>query len=122
MSLYPFVRPFAFALEAERAHRAAIAALKLMPARLPPRFPDSLKTSLAGLEFRSPVGLAAGFDKDAEVPEQMLSLGFGFVEVGTITPKPQSGNPKRRLFRLSEDRAIINRMGFNNEGQPAAFA
>jgi dihydroorotate dehydrogenase len=122
MSLYPLIRPFAFALDAERAHRATIAALKLMPARLPPRFPDSLKTGLGGLDFPSPVGLAAGFDKDAEVPEQMLSLGFGFVEVGTITPKPQSGNPKPRLFRLSEDHAVINRMGFNSRGQPAAFA
>src|SRR5690242_19653061 len=114
MALYPLFRPLAFALDAERAHRAAIAALKLMPARPPPKFPDSLRTSVAGLEFPSPVGLAAGFDKDAEVPEQLLSLGFGFVEVGTITPKPQSGNPKPRLFRLSEDRGVINRMGFNN--------
>jgi len=122
MALYPFFRPFAFALDAERAHRAAIAALKLMPARLPPKFPDSLRTSLAGLDFPSPIGIAAGFDKDAEVPQQLLSLGFGFVEVGTITPKPQSGNPKPRLFRLMEDRAFINRMGFNNDGQPAAFA
>lgn len=122
MSLYPLVRPFAFALDAEKAHRAAIAALKLMPARLPPAFPNSLKTSVAGLDFPSPVGLAAGFDKDAEVPAQMLRLGFGFVEVGTLTPKAQPGNPKRRLFRLIEDRAVINRMGFNNEGQPAAFA
>ena len=120
--LYSLVRPFAFALDAERAHRATIAALKLMPARRPPKFPDLLRTSLAGLDFPSPVGLAAGFDKDAEVAEQMLSLGFGFVEVGTITPRPQSGNPKPRLFRLSEDHAVINRMGFNNEGQPAAFA
>lgn len=122
MSLYPFFRPFAFALDAERAHRGAIAALKLMPARLPPKIPDSLRTSVAGLDFPSPVGLAAGFDKDAEVPQQMLSLGFGFVEVGTLTPRPQSGNPKPRLFRLVEDRAVINRLGFNNEGQPAAFA
>lgn len=121
MALYPLFRPFAFALDAEKAHRAAIAALKLMPPRLPPRFPDSLRTSVAGLDFSSPVGLAAGFDKDAEVPEQLLSLGFGFVEVGTLTPKAQSGNPKPRLFRLVEDKAVINRMGFNNEGQPAAF-
>ena len=71
---------------------------------------------MAGLDFPSPVGLAAGFDKDAEVPEQMLGLGFGFVEVGTVTPQPQAGNPKPRLFRLSEDRAVINRMGFNNHG------
>jgi dihydroorotate dehydrogenase len=121
VSLYPLVRPFAFALDAERAHRAAIAALKLMPARLPVRFPKSLATTLAGLDFPSPVGLAAGFDKDGEVPLQMLGLGFGFVEVGTITPRPQAGNPKPRLFRLIEDRAVINRMGFNNQGEPAAF-
>jgi len=76
---------------------------------------------VAGLEFPSPVGLAAGFDKDAEVPEQMLGLGFGFVEVGTVTPRPQAGNPKPRLFRLAEDQAVINRLGFNNRGQPAAF-
>src|SRR4051812_46642827 len=89
--------------------------------RLAPRFPDSLKTRVAGLDFRTPVGLAAGFDKDAEVPEQMLSLGFGFVEVGTVTPRAQAGNDKPRLFRLVEDQAVINRMGFNNHGQPAAF-
>jgi dihydroorotate dehydrogenase len=122
MRLYPLIRPFAFALDAERAHRATIAALKLMPARRPPDFPASLKTSVAGLEFPTPVGLAAGFDKDAEVAEQMLSLGFGFVEVGTVTPKPQQGNTKPRLLRLSQDHAVINRMGFNNRGQPAAFA
>jgi len=121
VSLYPLVRPFAFALDAERAHRATIAALKLAPRRLPPDFPRSLKSTVAGLEFPSPVGLAAGFDKDAEVPEQMLGLGFGFVEVGTLTPKPQAGNPKPRLFRLREDAAVINRLGFNNQGQPAAF-
>jgi dihydroorotate dehydrogenase len=121
VSLYPLIRPFAFALDAERAHRAAIAALKLGPARLPPSFPASLHSAIAGLEFPSPVGLAAGFDKDAEVPEQMLRLGFGFVEVGTVTPKPQTGNDKPRLFRLARDKAVINRMGFNNLGQPAAF-
>src|SRR4051812_1126155 len=92
-----------------------------MPKHHPPRFPDSLKTDVAGLTFASPVGLGAGFDKDAEVAEQMLDLSFGFVEIGTVTPRPQAGNPKPRLFRLAEDRAVINRMGFNNEGQPAAF-
>lgn len=92
-----------------------------MPKLDPARFPDSLRSTVAGVEFPSPVGLAAGFDKDAEVPEQMLGMGFGFVEVGTITPKPQKGNPKPRLFRLVEDRAVINRMGFNNGGQAAAF-
>ena len=121
VSIYPFIRPLAFALDAERAHWLTIAGLKLMPKLDPARFADSLRSTVAGLDFPSPVGLAAGFDKDAEVPEQMLGLGFGFVEVGTITPKPQRGNPKPRLFRLVEDRAIINRMGFNNKGQAAAF-
>ena len=121
MALYSLVRPIAFALDAEAAHRATIRALKLMPARRPPDFPASLKSTVGGLEFPSPVGLAAGFDKDAEVPEQMLGLDFGFVEVGTITPKPQQGNPKPRLFRLRQDQAVINRMGFNNAGQAAAF-
>ena len=122
MHLYPLVRPLAFALDAETAHRATIALLKLLPARRAPDFPASLHSTVAGLEFPSPVGLAAGFDKDAEVPEQMLSLGFGFVEVGTVTPRPQAGNAKPRLFRLAEDKAVINRMGFNNRGQPAAYA
>ena len=121
MSLYPLIRPLWFALDAERAHRASIAALKLMPARRPPDFPSSLRTTVARLEFPTPIGLAAGFDKDAEVAEQMLSLGFGFVEVGTVTPRPQSGNPRPRLFRLAEDDAVINRMGFNNQGQAAAY-
>jgi len=121
MHLYSLIRPFAFTLDPERAHRATIAALKLVPKHHPPFFPASLKSTLAGLEFASPVGLAAGFDKDAEVPEEMLDLGFGFVEVGTVTPRPQRGNPKPRLFRLKADRAVINRMGFNNHGQPPAF-
>ncbi len=121
MRLYPLIRPFAFALDAETAHRVAITALKAMPLRRPPDFPASLKTRVAGIDFPTPVGLAAGFDKDAEVAEEMLSLGFGFVEVGTLTPRPQPGNPRPRLFRLKEDQAVINRMGFNNEGQPAAY-
>ncbi|MBV8907754.1 MAG: quinone-dependent dihydroorotate dehydrogenase [Sphingomonas sp.] len=121
MSLYRIIRPLAFALDAETAHRLTIKALRLMPPHRPPDFPESLRTRVAGLDFPTPVGLAAGFDKDAEVPEQMLSLGFGFVEVGTLTPRPQAGNPKPRLFRLRKDRAVINRMGFNNGGQPAAY-
>jgi dihydroorotate dehydrogenase len=121
MAFYPLLRPLAFTLDAERAHRAAVAALKIMPPRPQPRFPAQLKINVAGLTFHSPVGLAAGFDKDAEVPAQMLGLGFGFVEVGTVTPRPQHGNPKPRLFRLAEDRAVINRMGFNNRGQAAAL-
>ena len=120
MHLYPLIRPLVFALDAEKAHRATIATLKLVPPRRAPDFPASLRTTVAGLEFSSPIGLAAGFDKDAEVPEQMLSLGFGFVEVGTLTPRPQDGNPRPRLFRLAEDEAVINRMGFNNRGQADA--
>ena len=120
MHLYPLLRPFIFALGAEAAHRATIRALKFLPLHSA-HLPKSLKTSLAGIDFPSPVGLAAGFDKDAEVPAEMLSLGFGFVEVGTVTPRPQKGNSKPRLFRLAEDRAVINRMGFNNAGQAAAF-
>jgi dihydroorotate dehydrogenase len=122
MALYPLVRPLAFALDAERAHRLTIRALKLFPAGLPAKPDRLLKVTVAGLEFPNPVGLAAGFDKDAEVFRQMLGFGFGFVEVGTLTPRPQAGNPRPRLFRLAEDKAVINRLGFNNEGQAAARA
>src|SRR5215213_3195368 len=121
MRIYPILRPLIFRLDAERAHHMTIAALKLMPKRRPPAFPGSLTTSIAGLGFPSPVGLAAGFDKDAEVAEAMLGLGFGFVEVGTLTPLPQAGNDKPRLFRLTDDRGVINRLGFNNRGQRDAL-
>lgn len=120
MALYPLVRPLAFALDAERAHRLTIRALKAIPPGLPPQEDPVLAIRVAGLDFPNPVGLAAGFDKDAEVPGQMLGFGFGFVEVGTLTPRPQAGNPKPRLFRLVEDRAVINRMGFNNDGFDSA--
>ncbi|HEX5257698.1 MAG TPA: quinone-dependent dihydroorotate dehydrogenase [Sphingomicrobium sp.] len=123
MSLYSLARPFVFALDAERAHRATIAALKLRSGTgftPEPPWMASLETTLAGLRFPNPIGLAAGFDKDAEVSDAMLGLGFGFVEVGTVTPRPQAGNPKPRLFRLHQDQAVINRMGFNNAGQAAA--
>ena len=120
MRLYPYIRPFVFALGAEAAHRATIAAVKLLPLHSA-HLPQSLKTRVAGIDFPSPVGLAAGFDKDAEIACEMLTLGFGFVEVGTLTPRAQSGNPKPRLFRLTKDRAVINRMGFNNRGQAEAF-
>ena len=122
MALYPLVRPFAFALDAERAHRLTIGALKLLPVGRPAEADPLLSVQVAGLDFPNPVGLAAGFDKDAEIFRQMLGFGFGFVEVGTVTPRPQQGNPKPRLFRLAEDRAVINRMGFNNRGQAAALA
>jgi len=122
MALYPLLRPAIFALDAERAHRLTIAALKAMPAGRPATTDPVLRVEVAGLSFANPVGLAAGFDKDAEVPAQMLGLGFGFVEVGTLTPRAQAGNPKPRLFRLAEDRAVINRFGFNNRGQEDAAA
>ena len=122
MALSPLVRPLVFALDAERAHRLTIRALKAIPPGLPPRKDPVLAIRVAGLDFPNPIGLAAGFDKDAEVPGQMLGFGFGFVEVGTLTPRPQPGNPKPRLFRLAEDRAVINRMGFNNGGFDSARA
>ncbi|MFD1610376.1 quinone-dependent dihydroorotate dehydrogenase [Sphingomonas tabacisoli] len=119
--LYPLFRPLIHALDAEQAHRLTIAALKPLPALGAPESDPVLACDVAGLHFPNPVGLAAGFDKDAEVPAQMLGFGFGFVEVGTLTPMPQTGNPKPRLFRLAEDRAVINRMGFNNGGQASAL-
>jgi len=118
---YRLLRPALFALEPERAHRLAIAALARMPQR-PPSSPGPLATEVAGIAFPNPLGMAAGFDKDAEVPDALLGLGFGFAEVGSITPRPQQGNPRPRLFRLAEDKAVINRMGFNNGGADAALA
>jgi dihydroorotate dehydrogenase len=109
-------------LDAEDAHRATIAALKLLPLRAPAPDDARLCVSAFGLNFPNPIGLAAGFDKNAEVFDKMLALGFGFVEVGTVTPRPQPGNPRPRAFRLVEDRAVINRYGFNNDGFEAARA
>lgn len=122
MALYPLVRPLFFALDAERAHRLTIRALGTVPAGEPPKKDSRLAIRIAGIDFPNPVGLAAGFDKDAEVPAQMLGFGFGFVEIGTVTPRPQAGNARPRLFRLAEDRAVVNRMGFNNKGFEAAQA
>ncbi|MBV9572394.1 MAG: quinone-dependent dihydroorotate dehydrogenase [Alphaproteobacteria bacterium] len=111
-------------LPAEAAHRATLALLRRAAPLLSSAPPDEARLAVdaLGLSFPNPVGLAAGFDKDAQVPDAMLKLGFGFVECGTITPKPQSGNSRPRLFRLQEDRAVINRMGFNNAGMEAAAA
>jgi dihydroorotate dehydrogenase len=122
MALYSLVRPLVFALDAERAHRLTIRAVGALPAAAAARADPRLAIRVAGLDFPNPVGLAAGFDKDAEVHRQMLGLGFGFVEIGTLTPLAQPGNPKPRLFRLAGDRAVINRMGFNNGGFEAARA
>lgn len=118
------IRPLLFRLDPEQAHRATIRLLKLRSGTVFPPEPDwtpLLETEVAGLRFPNPVGLAAGFDKNAEVFGPMLSFGFGFVEVGTLTPRPQEGNPRPRMFRLEDDRAVINRLGFNNEGQAAAL-
>ena len=110
-------------LDPETAHSLALMALSMglaPPVATAPR--PILKTRVWGMEFTNPVGLAAGFDKDARVPQAVLGLGFGFTEVGSVTPRPQPGNPKPRLFRLTEDRAVINRMGFNNGGHDAMAA
>lgn len=119
--LYSLLRPIVHALDAETAHRLTLAALKPLPPLGMPESAGVLAIEVAGLRFPNPVGLAAGFDKDAVAPAQMLGFGFGFVEVGTLTPLPQAGNPRPRLFRLTEDRAVINRMGFNNGGQAEAL-
>lgn len=120
--LYRLLAPALFTLDAERAHRLALLGLRLKPegTRAAPGGP--LAVRVAGLDFPNPLGIAAGFDKDGEVADALLGLGFGFSEVGSITPLPQPGNPRPRLFRLEEDHAVINRMGFNNSGAQAAAA
>jgi dihydroorotate dehydrogenase len=118
--LYPFLRPFFFSLDPEQAHHLALTALKLLQASLvtpvPPPSDPRLSQDLWGLRFPNPLGLAAGYDKNAAVPLVWSALGFGFAELGTITAKAQEGNPKPRIFRLEKDEALINRLGFNNEG------
>jgi dihydroorotate dehydrogenase len=111
-----------FAFDPETAHGLTIATLKTgLPVCRPPRADPRLVVKVAGLAFPNPLGMAAGFDKNAEVPDALLSLGFGFAEAGTVTPLPQAGNPRPRIFRLTRDDAVINRLGFNNEGHDRAF-
>jgi len=120
--LYPFVRPLLRALSPETAHKITLAALAAGlggSSRAPD--PPELRQRLWGLDFPNPIGIAAGFDKDARVPEALLRLGFGFVEIGTVTPRPQPGNPRPRVFRLEADTALINRMGFNSGGLDRAI-
>ncbi|SNT28574.1 quinone-dependent dihydroorotate dehydrogenase [Sphingopyxis indica] len=117
---YALIRPFVHASDGEAAHDLTLAALQPLPRARRALTSPALATELAGIAFPNPVGLAPGFDKDARVAHAMPHFGFGFVEVGTLTPLPQAGNPRPRLFRLVEDRAIINRMGFNNGGQESA--
>ena len=124
-----FIRPFLFSLDPEKAHHFTFKYLKfihkipLVPLLIRKIYNvehPSLHREVFGLHFKNPIGLAAGLDKDAKLYKELANLGFGFIEIGTITPKPQLGNPKKRLFRLIEDQGIINRMGFNNEGVEAA--
>jgi dihydroorotate dehydrogenase len=115
------VRPILRVLDPEDAHRLALRGLKLMPPRRIAPDDPRLAVHAFGLDFPNPVGVAPGFDKNAEVPDPLFRLGFGFVEVGTITPRPQAGNARPRLFRLDADHAVINRLGFNNEGETAAL-
>ena len=105
-----------WALDPEDAHVLAIKALRFMPLPRPAPEPRELAVRAFGLNFPNPIGLAAGFDKNGEVPDALLRLGFGFVEVGTVTPRAQAGNPRPRLFRLEADQGVINRLGFNNAG------
>jgi dihydroorotate dehydrogenase len=116
---FPLARPLLHAIDAETAHGLTIRALRMLPAGTAPAADPRLAVDAFGLRFPNPLGLAAGFDKNAEVPDQ--TLGFGFAEIGTVTPLPQAGNPRPRLFRLAGDAAVINRMGFNNEGHAAAL-
>ncbi|OYW50637.1 MAG: dihydroorotate dehydrogenase (quinone) [Novosphingobium sp. 12-62-10] len=120
--IYSLLRPILFRIPAERAHNLTISALGMAPrgSRAAPE--PALAQRVAGIAFPNPVGLAPGFDKNAQVPDALLGLGFGSVEIGTVTPRPQAGNPQPRLFRLVEDRAVINRMGFNNEGSDVVAA
>lgn len=118
---FSLARPFLHSLDAETAHGLTIRALNIVPGLGSPFMDECLRVQAFGLSFPNPLGLAAGFDKNAEVPDAMLGLGLGFTEIGTVTPKPQAGNPRPRLFRLPEDDAVINRMGFNNEGHAAAL-
>lgn len=121
--MYHVARPFLFGLDAERAHTLGLKSIDLAwrtgTSRLLARRPEPLPTRAFGLTFPNPVGLAAGLDKNGAHIDALLALGFGFVEVGTVTPRPQAGNPKPRMFRLPEHNAIINRLGFNNEGVDA---
>ncbi len=117
---FSLAQPMLQAMDAEDAHRLTIKALALGfgGRQNVPRLP----IKLFGLEFPNPLGLAPGFDKNAEVPDAMLALGFGFIEIGTVTPRPQRGNPRPRLFRLRQDHGVINRMGFNNDGHDVVLA
>ena len=125
-----FIQPILFSIDAERAHHVTFSCLKILnkipfvPSLLRAMYRvehPSLEREVFGITFKNPVGLAAGLDKEAKLYKELSNLGFGFIEIGTITPKAQPGNPKKRLFRLKADKAIINRMGFNNQGVEQAI-
>ncbi|MBO1906175.1 quinone-dependent dihydroorotate dehydrogenase [Microvirga sp. 3-52] len=119
-ALFSLAKPALHALDAETAHQLTIRGLSLMPISPAPVDDARLSMDVFGKHFPNPVGLAAGFDKQCEVPDQLLGLGFGFVELGGVVPKPQEGNPRPRVFRLTRDEAVINRFGLNSEGLDAA--
>lgn len=121
-NIFPLLRPLIGVIDAERAHDLALRALEMMPP--PPHAPEDarLAVDVFGLKFPNPVGMAAGFDKDARVPDALHRRGFGFVEVGGVTPRPQPGNPRPRVFRLQPDDAVINRYGLNSAGMEAMRA
>src|SRR5215831_18151166 len=120
MSMYALLRPLLFALEAETAHHFTLESLRKLHrlgfVRAARPGPDACARNVMGIRFPNPVGLAAGLDKNGDYIDALAALGFGFIEIGTVTPKPQEGNPKPRLFRLTDQDALINRMGFNNKG------
>ena len=123
--MYKLIRNFLFLFDAEFIHEFSVKSIKIF-GKIPffnlfirevfHLKTDNLKVKLFGLEFKNPVGLAAGFDKNAEFYKEFSNFGFGFIEIGTVTPQPQPGNPKKRIFRLEEDNSLINRLGFNNKG------
>lgn len=115
-ALFPLAKPLLHALDAETAHQLTIRGLALLPPAKPTPDDPRLAVEVLGRRFPNPVGLAAGFDKQCEVPDALLSLGFGFVELGGVVPRPQPGNPRPRVFRLARDGAIINRFGLNSDG------
>jgi dihydroorotate dehydrogenase len=121
VDLFSFSLPLLRWLDPEDAHRLAVQGLKLLPSMRPKVDDPKLAVRAFGLNFPNPIGMAAGFDKNAEAADALLRFGFGFVEIGTVTPRPQEGNPRPRLFRLERDEAVINRMGFNNEGEKAVL-
>ena len=111
--MYKLIKSFLFLFDPELIHKFTILFIKFIPLKKV-YIPDELRINLFGLNFLSPVGLAAGFDKNAEVYNKVIDLGFGFIEIGTVTPKPQFGNKKPRVFRLEKENGIINSLGFNN--------